>query len=520
MERISVEKILKADRALKSVVGDDFEEDAIKLVNLYDGMTRAIIQAFQEQVQLGDPENPRPMTPALVKRLGSQKSVLYRAPASRRLKIGGEVLLDDDPRAKAFAHAAETIGPGGLDGVFGACDPYRQILRQVLISFAESPSQRNVLARKFEPYNYARLVTPGLADSVDDDEALLLKVAHGSRPEECVYILWQHSDAGTWNAWRVNGKDELVGRQPYGDGGVSPLGKTLPVVLFTDQLPLGRPYLPLPEYSLDIVMNVSAIASDLGFIAKQEAHSLRVAYTKDKAGVPTEIGPGKTWTLDRDDRVEVLSHKPQIDAVNGIIDRALSLLALSEHLPPDAFAKDRILPDSSIAAQAQYEDLEAQRQLQIPLTRAAERLAYFKYARVWNEVNLDNPAVSLLEEDAELVVQHATSWRALNRVEHQKVAFGDMAAGLKSPVRYVMEAEGVTRSGAIELIEQAHEDLDLYPLRQNPASMIDGSGPAVGAGGAQKTPGAFHPNQANSVEGASLTAALKDRMGSDPTLGA
>jgi hypothetical protein len=147
-------------------------------------------------------------------------------------------------------------------------------------------------------------------------------------------------------------------------------------------------------------------------------------------------------------------------------------------------------------------DLEARRQKQLGPTRAAEREAYRKYARVWNASGAEGE----LDESLRLAVSFARTWSPVDRREHQEVAFKDIAAGYMSPIDYRAEAYGETRDQAIAAIERAREDLERYPWAQNPAAMTDGPH----APGVDATPvrGAPRPDVSSAVEGASTLAAV------------
>ena len=514
MSHISINAILDADRIEKEKAGSDFENDSKKLTKLYEGRGRQTVRDFIGGIGMGDPENQRPVAPNITARLIDSVAVLYASPATRLLKRNGVVLDDDHPDSVALAEATQRME---LDAVMARADAYRQLLRQVIVMFAESDAHGSVVSRLFEPHNYARKVSPWAADLLEEDEAIAFRLAFGSNdgdehPDD-LWEVWMHEDNGDWRVWRVNGDGDRTGHQPFGDDGTSPFG-LLPAVQLTDAVPMGRAYLPIPENRLDALLMASAIASDAAFIAKMEAHSLIVFHTEDTKGVQKiadEAGPNKAAVMAQDDRIEVHGHQSQLDSVNKTGDRMLSLLAISEGLPPDAMSSTRVIPNSAQAFKIANLDQQTRRQKQLQPTINTEARAYVKYARVWNIAIADAAqGRHALAEDVELAVSFAQSWVPVDRGEHQEVAFKDIAASVLSVIDYRAEAYAETRPQAIASLERARVDNEQFEPKQNPASMT--AGPNAAGVDSTSVPGEFRPDVSSSVEGASTTAAVQSRL--------
>ena len=489
-------RLAERDAELKAAAGSDYDNDAIKLVRLYEGMSRSTVYAHLQSVRMGDPQNRRAVAPNFTSRLVESTSILYRAPASRRLRdASGSYLADDEPAARALADAVELLD---LDSAFQVADAYRQLLRTCFVKFAAVPSRPAPVVRIFAPYNVRRKPSPGALDLIDEDEAIAFCLRLGDeKPDTQIWESWVHLDDGSWQYALTDGAGALRSAPT-----VSPAGDLVPAIIFADAPLLGRAYLPIPEGRLDLVLATTALAADLAYLTKLEAHTIKIHYTNRPLGAPDKIGPDQLVLAPVEDRYEALGQSPQFSGVTSAIDTFLSALALSEGMPPDAFSPARTLPASSLTLKVALADLEARRQKQLGPTRAAEREAYRKYARVWNASGAEGE----LDESLRLAVSFARTWSPVDRREHQEVAFKDIAAGYMSPIDYRAEAYGETRDQAIAAIERAREDLERYPWAQNPAAMTDGPH----APGVDATPvrGAPRPDVSAAVEGASTLAAV------------
>jgi hypothetical protein len=109
-------------------------------------------------------------------------------------------------------------------------------------------------------------------------------------------------------------------------------------------------------------------------------------------------------------------------------------------------------------------------------------------------------------------LQLGRPWEPSDPKELQDVIFRDMAIGCASRIDYCQERFGDTREQARDRLDGVETDNEEFPLVQNPGAMVDGPLPANGEGSATKTPGAFNPDTASSVEGASVTAAAQKKL--------
>lgn len=487
--------------------GPLFNDDAIKLSQLADSRGRKLTYEFLKHLQMGNQDNTQPVSVGVIPRLQESLSVLYRVPATRRLKRSGDTKLieDDDPQSKTFSEISQRMS---LDNVWQLVDGKRNIFRQCCLSFVESSAHASVQARIIEPHSIFRMPNAAAADVLEEDSAIALQVRDAVRLTDCLYQLWEKQD-GAWRLWMVDGLSHLVGDQPYGESGQIPFDE-LPLLMIYDDLPCGVAYLPIPESRLDFALNINALVNDLAYLVSLEAHSIKAIATDDAKGVKaTQTGPDKLWILPADADARVLAHTPQIGGAVLAIERALAWLCLSESLPADYFSAHRPVLTGP-AMKAAERDLEARRQRQQPLAMNDERRA-FKKIRAIHNYFAKEWGMAPLDMDLALHASFGRQWQPVDASELQAVWGYDLAIGAGSMIDYLQERRNVDRGTAIEIFEEVQIDRKRYPVeqQQNPAALIPGPRAPFGAGSATKVPGAFNPDLATSTDGASAIDATR-----------
>lgn len=510
VDRISVAQIKGEDARWK---GRGFDEDSLQLEALFENRGRQLTYDFLRSTGMGDSKNDKPLSIGTIPRITESLSVLYRVPATRRLKLGNDVLDDDEPDVQTFAEITKRMT---LDNVWQAVDAKRNLQRQCALVFVESQAHQSVQARVIAPCNIFRMPIASAADCIEEDKAFLLMIRSAPRPEDCIYQLWQREGSGVdavWHNWIVDERDHLAGEQPYGDTGELPFGE-LPVMLIYDSLSGGQAYLPIPEGRLDFALNINAIANDVNYLVKLEAHSMKAVITDDKTAARDQVGPDKVWVLPQGSSVSVLGHNPKIADANMTLERCLGMLALSESLPGDYFSSQRAI-QTGPALKVAERDLEARRQRQAPLAVNDERRAFKKVRAIHNyfasEWDMDE-----LNNELTLEASFGRQWQPVDAKELQETWFKDIAIGAGSLIGYLQERFNVDRHQAIDIYKQIQADRETYPVaaQQNPAAMIDGPRAALGPGSATKEPGAINPELGTSTEGASTTDAVRSALAS------
>lgn len=517
-------EIAVEDERWKAAVDGQFTRDAVALSALYENRGRSLVRDHLRALGMGDKANRDPIQVGTVPRLIDSLSVLYAQPATRTLARREKPLASDDEQARAFRQLSRRMM---LDQVWAQADRTRNLLRQAVVLFAESLAHRSVIARVYEPFNVIRFPTAGAADIIDEDEAVAFCIRWSNdNPADRLWQLWQHEDDDSWRCWNVTHDGKLYGRQPYGEEG-RPAFDGLPAVLVTDELLLGRAWLSIPQGRLSLALNIDAVANDVQLLVKQEGHTQTVVTSDNPAGVPEMVGADKVWSMQTGAKVEKLANSPKIEEAGQTTERWLALLALSESLPVDAFARNRqVLTGASLMVAER--DLERRRVRHTQLAGDEERRAFEKYTGVLRayagKLSLDP-----IEPGVELYTSFATPSAYQDIQQQQAVSMRELALGTASMLEHFammrrlspdearvewarVQAERVefpTPTSAGELIAErvatqvasTSTSTQTAP-GQNPGALV--AGPKVPGVDATKTPGALNVDLGSASEGASV----------------
>lgn len=516
--RLSPARIRAIDAEWKSAVDPRFEEDSIRLHALYEGRGRDVVRNHLRSIGMGDKANYDPIQVGAIRRVTRMRSVLYQQPATRTLVRDDEPLSNDDAGARAFCDLAERMQ---LDQVWATADQMRNLLRQCVVLFAESIAHGAVVGRIYEPYNVHRVPSLGMADLIDEDEAIAFCLRWDADPKNRLYQLWQHEVDDTWRCWNVDDAGAWQGVQPYGDDGEPPFAG-LPAVLVTDTPLMGKAWLPPPQDRLSASLNIDAIANDVMLLVKHEGHTQTVVISDDPAGVPDESGPDKTWKMPTGSDVKKLSSSPKIEEAGQTIERLLSMMAISESLPVDAFNRNAPVRTGASLMVAER-DLERLRTGHADLAAAEERRAFAKYVAI-NNAFAEELGAEVVPEDVELVVTFATPSAYQDITQQQQVSLRELAIGTTSKLRHVALMTRTSVDAARLMLKTVEAERVEFPIAttteviaeavatssnnkttqadQNPAALVDG--PMVPGVGNAKQPGAFNPELGTASEGASV----------------
>lgn len=494
-----LEALMEIDRGHKPG-GVRYDEDAVRLCELYEDRARACTLSHLKQLGVGNPDNPHPFSVPVLRRLVESLAVAYTTPPTRRLSRASRELGDSNPAVRALSEVYERMQ---VDQHWAEIDRLRTLYGCVAVTYVESAAHRSVQARIFEPFNILRSPNPRAADILDEDEVVAFCLRYDSELEKRRYEVWRRTPRGYVVAV-CDGKGE-VESMPYGDG-TAPYAEIPAQMVYCD-LPRGRAYLPISESRIAFALGTNAILNDLAYLIQQEAHTtLAVEDTGTRAGsVPTTVGPGTIWTVPPDSNPKTLATNPKIDEAGRVLDQTLRLFATGESLPADTFLTDRRVLTGQ-ALKVQERPLAARRASLATMACEDERRAYRKIAMVHNAhaAEWGTPELAL---DVELSVSLGRAWQPVDPTELQRVYFGDLEAGAASIIDYLQERHGLTRDAAIRTYERVQEDRAAYPVEQNMAARIDGPDlPGIdssrrGTGGLNLLPG--------STEGASAIDAVR-----------
>lgn len=520
-------EIIALDRVDKDAVAPGLERDAMRLQALYDQAGRDVVIKHLRSIGMGDRVNTDPVQVGTIPRLIEELSTLYEQPATRTLMRGREALAHDDPQSEAFRDLATRMQ---LDQVWTHVDHMRNLMRQCILSFAESVAHKSVVARVFQPYNAHRVTTPGVADIIDEDDAIALCIRWAEAPEDRIYEVWTHHDDDSWTCHHVTHDGRRMPRQPYGDEG-RPAFDGLPMVNVTDALLMGRPWLPVPQGRLGSSLNVDAVANDTQYLVKQEGHTLTTVTTSDPQGVPDRVGPDQVWKLPADADAKKLANSPKIAESSEVADQQLAFLALGESLPLNTFSRTASV-STGAALKVQERVLRRRQSRQAQLAAEIEGRAFARYRAVANAY-ADKLGFTPIDEDLTLMVTFQQSGAQVQDLaEAQRVSLTEVAAGSKSMLEHMANMRGISLDEARVLWPQVQEMRAKYPATpgpeivgeavisqstalqpgQNPGALIDGQ-PMPGID-QDKVPGAFNPRMGTASEGASLIDVVQRRNGS------
>lgn len=512
---LDIEGIKAKDRACKP---DCLDEDAEALAALYEDRSRSLTKAYLARRKLGRKNEAIPLESSIMRRIVDALSTVYRTPPVRTLvTAAGDELGDLDPRVR---NMDQVLGLMSYDLVWGKVDALRNLYRQAVVSFAESPSYPTIQMRTFGPECVCRMVNPLAADTLEEDEKILLEVAD----DPDVYQAWLHQDDGSWRCYLLDERGDLLPKQPYVDG-VLPWGGMLPMFLVHDELPMGRAWLPIPQSRVAFALGINGLLNDLAKLVEMEAHTPTHVATDDPAAAPTETGPGVAWVTPANTKIEMLSTNPKIAEAGTVLDQMFRLWLLGEALPGDEFKSDRQVLTGT-ALRVRERELAARRNRQVPLAHLHERVAYDKLRTLHNYF-AGALRLPRLDESTTLRVTLGRSWQPADPAELQQRYYRDMSVGAASGIDYLMERDGLTRPQAVQLYERIQVDRESYPMgqppaedaatdpmpHQNPGAVVPGQGPKVaspsGPGGQRLVPGAMNPDPARGTEGGSVVAAVR-----------
>lgn len=486
--------------------GYRFDSASEQLTQLWDDTSSALTVSYLRQLGLGNKLNQsHPFEVGALRRIVDAMTVVYSVPATRVLAVDGVELDDDDPFTDTLNRAHRL---SGYDLLWQRIDAQRNLFRTCVVEWTEDHATGCVGAQMFSPHQVKRFVDSSAPHAVDADDAVALRIRGAADPKHELYRLWHRASDGSWLCHVVNGVGETEGEQPYGDSGQPPFD-VLPVQIVTDEHPMFRAWIPIPQSRIAWALGINGSIADLAYLVQMEAHSRKVIKTDSVAAVPTETGPDATIKVPVDGDFQILGTQPKIAESVEVLDQQLRLWAISEYLPGDIFDSSKT-PHTGQALKVANHHLAQRRWRQLQLVPTQEADAFTKYVAVHN-ANARDWGVSLLPDVAELRVTPGRAWQPTDMRELQDTTFKLVAAGFLSRIQAAQELFGFSRAQAIEHLERVRRDEESFPAAefQNTGAMVDdGPRAALGEGSATLNPDAFNPDVASSVDGASVTAAI------------
>ncbi len=447
-EALDLKRLLDRDKKTKPT---DFDSDIASLVALYaDGAeARRLVQSYLHTLGLGLRDNRHPIQVGHLRKIVDRTAGRYDAPATRRLKRGNRMLSDSSPEHVRMTnlYAAMTF-----DSVVAEADKMSALCGSVFLRFY--PTDRGLRVRLFTPDLVHRLPDDALADEVDYDHALALKLAQGYE----VHLIDQD---GRRRMFRVDQEGGMLADQPFEDG-LYPesYGETLPIVRLDSAPTVGRAWLQPRLSRVSLTMALSGILGDTQSLVATQAHNQALFKTPEPTREPPDkTGHGTVVKVHEDDEYTVIQQNPLIDAVGSVVDRLTAQLLMAENIPLFETTGDQ--PPTGSALKTAERGLRAIREAGRPLAVQAEK-------RIWEVVRTLAMAHELtdmpLSPETEMMVELA---QTADQPEDSGTILEDgarsMALGLESAVQVGQRLWSCSRDEAIRRIEQAREDQEAYP---------------------------------------------------------
>ena len=425
--------------------------------------TRALLQ----RVGAGLKNNPNPLEVALLRRIVDRLAVIYTRPPTRWYVRGGMRLDEDGEEHTAIV---ETLERSKYDLALRYCDKTRTNLRQAVIRYYPSDALGCVVLRVFEPHIVLRAPSSYCPDTVDEDDAIALKIRGGRDPARELWEFWER--AGTeWSMTIVDGNGSPVASQPFADGR-SPYAK-LPIQIVYDGYPAGQAWLP-PRFSRQSwSAAINAMANDLWALILHEAHSQKVVATDNTQLVPKESGPSVTWVLPKDATASILSSTVHMKEASDVLESFVRLWTLSEDLPAVELDRTKQVVTGA-ALRVMSQPLLARRADQVPLAVADEKSGFERYRAVHNfharYSQASNWRVAEIADDLSVEVEIADLEIPDSLDSVQQVGARQILVGTASVIDQIQAETGLPRHQAVKRYHQIQRDLVAYPPRHDPAS--------------------------------------------------
>lgn len=450
-----LDDIIEYDRKTK---GDNFDKHIGELVALFEDSetARQLIVQYTKMLGLGLEKNTSPPQNGILEFIIERLSGRYDAPPTRRLKsAAGRLLSEDSTAHKAMLELYDDLA---MDSVMAVADRYSNLCGSVFLRVYPGPS--GLRMRMFTPDLVHRVPDPALADEVDADQAIALKLAAD------VYEIHERT-AGGWMMRQVTKEGQImrtIGPEVY--GGV------LPIIRFDSTVTLGRAWLPPRLSRASYVKVLSGLSADLQSLTALQAHSILVFLTQDENRKPPEAsGHGAVAKIFAEDDLRYEQAQPFADQLIAAIKAITETFLMGERIPIVEARGDRAA--TGAALRVQERPLKARREAGRPLAVRAEKQLW----KVIQTLSAVHYGTELAGE--ELIVSLASADTPEDDTTILDAGAKGMALGVISPVQVVQRLYSVPRTRAIEMLEQAHEDIEAYPPpAPNGAAQVDEGDPA------------------------------------------
>jgi len=462
--------------------------------DLYHDHASDLVRARLREQGVGQANDLFPLHLNVLRRVVETLAVTYRRPASRYLRNPvGRRLAESSGEHRSMVEAYRTAQ---VDAILKEADKRRSLFRQVALRLYADDTRRGIAIRIFAPLAVMRWPDPSAADDIVRDFAFGLKLADNR------WELWSRLDENErpTDRWRMmlvdgDGLQLPTPEQPFAmmpEPMASPYPEP-PVVLLHDSITAGDPWLA-PKHSRSTVplaiATLGALQIELARLqAHHEVHLLQ--QPEGDPATPAEIskdaGPGTRHVHPPSIReVKQLEASPALEAVQDVMERTLSMFALSEDVPHDLFRRSQIVTGSAL--EVLEEPLRARREEQASLAELDERRLYERFASVHN-VHAPGWGRPVLPTNVELDVELAPRDAPTSPDELITSMSRAITLGAASPIDLISSLYNIPRAAAIEMHERIADDLESYPMPSPDAAStaIEGRRPSQPGGLADST---------------------------------
>lgn len=512
--------------------GDDLDTESSNLKDLYLGQGRDLTLAHLQKMGQGDRKNlERPFQTKLLKRFVKTAAVVWATPPTRRVGVAGVSLGDDDPKVELVSRIYQR---SRINSYLKSVDRWRTLLGQAIIYV--NPPQENrpekLPIRVFWPHAVMRNPTDTAQDDITQDEALAFLVYRDPRTEaKSIWHYWRQVEPDQWEAFRVYFSGELVddNADAIFPGGRAPF-EGCPFLQVYDELPEGRAWLPIDETRSAFQLATNIVMNDVLYLLKQEAHSvIGVTGITNQRDMPKRWGPGEMWGFeDPETRLHLLALNPKLAESIAISRHVLEIFAGGEGLPGDYFLATRKY-ETGAAGRLRQQDLDARRQDQLQDGLEVELELFDIIRNLWNTYRANDG--DRIDPLLSMGVELGRQWYPTDLATLQQTYAFDISIGAASMIDYLMERDRLTREQAIDKYERIQADREVYVVRENPASLIQGRNNAGAPGssssftgrppdpeGVEPDASSMNPDRAASNEAGSVAGAARRSLeiGSSP----
>ena len=477
----TMQGVFQYDKELKP---DNLNHNVGLLVALLeDGAAASVAtRIFLQKNGLGlKANNDRPLQHGELSYVIDRLSGRYDMPATRRLinPRSGKPYSASSQQHKAMAKLYEDAF---IDASMAVADRYSTLTNTVLIRVY--PTKKGIRLRYFTPDLTARVPDPQLADEIDHDHCIALRLAgnlwevHKLDPEtglRHMYMIKDSSanlDGSTYNPQQDLPEYQIAEYQPFGETeGAYPANYQgiLPIVRLDVEPTVGRSWIDVRLSRISYTMGLAGLNADIQSLAAKQAHNLLVFSTDNEAAPMPSVnshGGGVKISAEDDLRYEIpQSFIPDLaEAAKNIGEAFLT----GERIPRPEARGDRA--PTGAALKVQEAPLRAYRAKAMPLAVKAEK-------ELWSVIRVLSRAHNLSPQSFGDIEMEVTLGR-IDSPEDDGVILDNaakgIALGVSSPVEAVQRLHNLPEHRAVEHLQKVREHIEKYPaLTPTAANQVD-----------------------------------------------